>query len=1060
MLAATLCAGALLHLLLSWALEAECGGSPWATAAQEAVDEQNDAEILRAVLTSVAAWERRQRLRHRHRQRRAANVVCYDEVGCFSDSGVFGYLDMLPAPPQEVGTRFMLYSGRTVAPRHLNATSLRSDVAEAAAAFNASLPTKVIVHGFGSSCSHVWVYEMRSALMTVEKCNVICVDWENGAAVPNYVRAAANARLVGRQLAQLLRSLGAEPARTHLIGFSLGAHVAGFAGAMLRNVSRITGLDPAGPLFESQDPHARLDSSDAMFVDVIHSNGENLILGGLGSWQPMGDVDFYPNGGRMQKGCSNLFVGAVSDILWSSEIEGRSLCNHRRAYKFFTDSVSPRCHFPAFPCESYEKFLEGECFPCNGDRQCGNMGYYADRSHGRGTLFLITRDEEPFCAHQYHVRVENSAKTEPVATYGKIQITLIGSSEINETFPLTQKDDEELKAGESLARIVVPHPVLQEPNAVQILYTAYNGWWSSGLTAWHIDKIILTDSFGKSLSVCKKDLPLESGTPWILPLFPGDCNPPKEANDSTTNTEKEKTEIQEIKLNSAGHTSANESYNPAPEYQLSDNTENSPEKLDVKYADTVQSDKEIDKLSWKPVKYQEAIHTNTNSLDNVKEDSRSLSTHESQLILFNVAPDSVTPQHTNNSDGNSSKIAISRRSGSTSSATDENTARPEIKEPVLLARTPAAKSSWLGDTSNKQPSWSLLENYDATFLPGELIATPKPEIREPILNPKTIKDSVTMPPTSVNASESNSVPIPTTNNSAIASTDNVIASSVRTLLPVRNVRISSDILEDSNLKVKKQTRSPSTELSPPPLNAEHSFTLWKSTTENTSRAYSNGSASPNFQRSMKPAHQQLTVQFFPQRLASLLAQAERYARMTVMRFPSFGNSLKPFSASNKKAESVKDTFINNGLANTQYTQRKPKHVGAADSGKNISESYLSDGIKMMSDPVSERQGNLSHIQSQSNTDNVLSDKTAVLVPYTYSYSITDPERKDKNKVKYIPLHYLEGNKTEHFVEKITVTPEEFKNFRTQKVYPHNHAHHILGGYVDGFHPVYSRVPNR
>lgn len=52
---------------------------------------------------------------------------------------------------------------------------------------------------------------------------------------------------------------------------------------------------------------------------MVHSNGENLILGGLGSWQPMGHVDFYPNGGRMQKGCSNLFVGAVSDIIWCKE---------------------------------------------------------------------------------------------------------------------------------------------------------------------------------------------------------------------------------------------------------------------------------------------------------------------------------------------------------------------------------------------------------------------------------------------------------------------------------------------------------------------------------------------------------------------------------------------------------------------------------------------------------------------------------------------------------------------------------------------------------------------
>lgn len=42
------------------------------------------------------------------------------------------------------------------------------------------------------------------------------------------------------------------------------------------------GLDPAGPLFESQHIQARLDSTDANFVDVIHSNGENLILGGLG----------------------------------------------------------------------------------------------------------------------------------------------------------------------------------------------------------------------------------------------------------------------------------------------------------------------------------------------------------------------------------------------------------------------------------------------------------------------------------------------------------------------------------------------------------------------------------------------------------------------------------------------------------------------------------------------------------------------------------------------------------------------------------------------------------
>ena len=76
---------------------------------------------------------------------------------------------------------------------------------------------------------------------------MICVDWEGGATFPNYVRAAANARLVGKQVAMLIsglnEKLGLPLQNVHLIGFSLGAHVAGFAGAELKNVSRITGND-------------------------------------------------------------------------------------------------------------------------------------------------------------------------------------------------------------------------------------------------------------------------------------------------------------------------------------------------------------------------------------------------------------------------------------------------------------------------------------------------------------------------------------------------------------------------------------------------------------------------------------------------------------------------------------------------------------------------------------------------------------------------------------------------------------------------------------------------
>lgn len=61
--------------------------------------------------------------------------------------------------------------------------------------------------------------------------------------------AAANTQLIGRQLAILImdmvHALNSDPDQMHIIGFSLGAHVAGFAGKALRRnnvtVGRITG---------------------------------------------------------------------------------------------------------------------------------------------------------------------------------------------------------------------------------------------------------------------------------------------------------------------------------------------------------------------------------------------------------------------------------------------------------------------------------------------------------------------------------------------------------------------------------------------------------------------------------------------------------------------------------------------------------------------------------------------------------------------------------------------------------------------------------------------------
>lgn len=63
----------------------------------------------------------------------------------------------------------------------------------------------------------------------------------------------------------------------------------------------LTGLDPAGPLFEvPKVPKSdRLSDDDANTVEVIHTDG-----GILGFHNSLGTIDFYANGGRyIQPNC-------------------------------------------------------------------------------------------------------------------------------------------------------------------------------------------------------------------------------------------------------------------------------------------------------------------------------------------------------------------------------------------------------------------------------------------------------------------------------------------------------------------------------------------------------------------------------------------------------------------------------------------------------------------------------------------------------------------------------------------------------------------------------------
>ena len=94
---------------------------------------------------------------------------------------------------------------------------------------------------------------MKDALLVKEDCNVILVDWSKGARFPYYGRASGNARLVGAQTAELIRFLISSSSgspglakRFYVVGFSLGAVIAGYTGTNLKKrgmrLGRITGM--------------------------------------------------------------------------------------------------------------------------------------------------------------------------------------------------------------------------------------------------------------------------------------------------------------------------------------------------------------------------------------------------------------------------------------------------------------------------------------------------------------------------------------------------------------------------------------------------------------------------------------------------------------------------------------------------------------------------------------------------------------------------------------------------------------------------------------------------
>ncbi|KAJ0175088.1 hypothetical protein K1T71_009229 [Dendrolimus kikuchii] len=207
--------------------------------------------------------------------------------------------------------------------------------------FNANVPTIVIVHGWLSNHNTEPNPSVRRAYLAKSDVNVISVDWRRVAA-SDYVTAAAGVPGIGRGVGDFLlflnRVTGAAFTNMHLIGFSLGAHVVGNAGRQIGGrAARITGLDPAGPLWAYNSN--RLSPNDGVYVEAIHTDGG---YGGLGIGSAIAQVDFFPNGGNSQPGCLT------------------SLCNHNRAFELFAATVTYN-HLVGQECSSTLQITWNTC---------------------------------------------------------------------------------------------------------------------------------------------------------------------------------------------------------------------------------------------------------------------------------------------------------------------------------------------------------------------------------------------------------------------------------------------------------------------------------------------------------------------------------------------------------------------------------------------------------------------------------------------------------------------------------------------------------------------------
>ncbi|XP_035233644.1 pancreatic lipase-related protein 2-like isoform X2 [Stegodyphus dumicola] len=364
------------------------------------------------------------------------------DIGCFSAGPPFFHalnrpISLLPQDRDDVATAFLLYTRKN--PHIFQFLRAGDLISILESDFLLETETKIIIPGWMDNMKvSNWMQDMKDALLNYKDCNVIIVDWSKSNGIP-FALAVANTRVVGAEIALLINflqdSFGVKPESCHIIGHSLGTEIAGYAGERINNLGRITALDPAGPYFRNVSTMVRLDPSDALFVDAIHTHSSDVEDDKPSRFQPTGHIDFYPNGGQSQPGYPTSFVDTFLKKGVLAVARNFVVCDHYRAIDYFMATIPNHygCQPVGVVCDSWERFIDGKCSDCGVDgSQCAIMGFQADikkeliKTYPPRKFFLFVSSKPPYCVQQYHVSVKLGNKGTIQRTIGDIVVVLKG----------------------------------------------------------------------------------------------------------------------------------------------------------------------------------------------------------------------------------------------------------------------------------------------------------------------------------------------------------------------------------------------------------------------------------------------------------------------------------------------------------------------------------------------------------------------------------------------------------------------------------------------------------